>query len=129
MVYLGQSSAVINLTPNCTFELRHPLDGTAYSLSYKTQKMIEALSGGEKPNILATGHYHKAEYLFYRNIHSFQTGCLCAQTPWMKGKQISAHMGVWIIEVHVDEEGTVTRIKQEFIPFYKAIVDDWKNFR
>ena len=129
MVYLGQSSAVINLTPNCTFELRHPLDGTAYSLSYKTQKMIEAMSGGEKPNVLATGHYHKAEYLFYRNIHSFQTGCLCAQTPWMKGKQISAHMGVWIIEVHVDEEGTVTRIKQEFIPFYKAIVDDWKNFR
>ena len=38
MIYLGQSDAVISLTPNCTLELRHPLDGTAYALSYKLQK-------------------------------------------------------------------------------------------
>lgn len=129
MVYLGQLNTVINLTPNCTLELRHPIDGTAYALSYKTQKMIESMSGGEKPNILAIGHYHKAEYLFYRNVHAFQTGTLCAQTPWMRGKQISAHLGGWIVEVHVNDDGTVTRIKQEFIPFYKAIKDDYLNWR
>lgn len=127
--YLGQSSAVIELTPNCTLELRHPIDGTAYAMSYKIQKMIEAMSGGEKPNILAVGHYHKTEYLFYRNIHAFQTGTFQAQTPWMKGKQISAHLGGWIVEVHVDEDGTITRLKQEYIPFYKAIKDDYLNFR
>jgi predicted phosphodiesterase len=129
MIYLGQSSAVVNLTPNCTIELRHPIDGTTYAFSYKPQKLIESISGGEKPNILAIGHYHKAEYIFYRNVHCFQTGTLCAQTPWMKGKQIAAHMGGWIVEVGVDDEGTITRIKQEFIPFYKAIVDDYKNWR
>lgn len=129
MIYLGYMSAVINLTPNCTLELRHPIDGTAYAISYKTQKMIEAMSGGEKPNILAVGHYHKAEYIFYRNVHAIQSGTVCAQTPWMRGKQISAHMGGWIVEVHVDDDGTVTRIKQEYIPFYKAITDDWKNWR
>ena len=129
MKYLGQSSAVINLTPNCTLELRHPIDGTAYAISYKLQKMIEAMSGGEKPNILAVGHYHKAEYIFYRNVHAFQTGCFQAQTNWMKGKQIAAMMGGWIVEVNVDEEGTVTRIKQEFIPFYKAIKDDYLNWQ
>lgn len=74
MEYLGQDSAVIQLTDNCTLELRHPGDGTAYALSYKTQKIIEAMSGGEKPNIIGIGHYHKAEYLFYRNVHAFQTG-------------------------------------------------------
>ena len=129
MVYLGQSWATVNLTPKCTLELRHPLDGTAYAYSYKMQKMADAMSGGEKPNILAVGHYHKVEYLFYRNIHIFQTGCLQAQTPWMRGKQLSAHMGGWIIEVHVDEEGTVTRIKQEFIPFYYGIPNDYENWR
>lgn len=129
MRYLGQSSAVIQLTDNCTLELRHPLDGTAYALSYKTQKLIEAMSGGEKPNILATGHYHKAEYLFYRNVHSIQTGTTCAQTPWMKGKQIAAHMGGWIVEVHVRDDGAVERIKQEFIPFYRSIKDDYNNWR
>lgn len=127
--YLGRSSVLINLTPNCTLELRHPIDGTAYAISYKTQKMIEAMSGGEKPNILAVGHYHKSEYIFYRNVHSIQTGCLQAQTPWMRGRSIAAFMGGWIIEAHVDEEGTITRLKQEFIPYYKAIKDDYLNWR
>lgn len=129
MVYLGQSWATVNLTPNCILELRHPLDGTAYAISYKMQKMVDAMSGGEKPNILAVGHYHKVEYLFYRNIHIYQTGCLQAQTPWMKGKQIAAIMGGWIVEAHVDEEGTITKIKHEFIPYYYAIPDDYKNWR
>jgi hypothetical protein len=93
------------------------------------QKMIESMSGGEKPNILAVGHYHKAEYIFYRNVHTFQTGCTLAQTPWMKGKGIAAHIGGWIVEVHVDDEGTITRLKQEYIPFYKAIKEDWLNWR
>lgn len=127
--YLGQSNAVINLTPNCILELRHPIDSTAYAISYKTQKMIDSMSGGEKPQILAIGHYHKGEYIFYRNVHSFQTGCVLAQTPWMKGKGIAAHMGGWIIEVHVDGEGTITRIKQEFIPFYKEIKEDYRNWQ
>jgi len=129
MEYLGQSNAIIGLTPNCRLELRHPIDGTAYALSYKIQKMVEAMSGGEKPNILAVGHYHKAEYFMYRNVHCFQTACLQAQTPFMRGKGISAFMGGWIVEVHVDEFGTITRIKQEYIPFYEAIKDDYLNWR
>lgn len=129
MNYLGQSSAVINLTPNCTLELRHPIDGSSYAISYRTQKMIDSMSGGEKPHILATGHYHKAEYIFYRNVHSFQTGCTLAQTPWMKGKGLAAHIGGWIVEVHVSDDGTITRIKQEYFPFYKEIKDDWMNWR
>lgn len=129
MKYLGQSNAIVNLTPNCTLELRHPIDGSAYSISYKTQKMIEAMQSDTKPNILAIGHYHKAEYLFYRNIHTFQTGCFQAQTSWMKGKQISAHVGGWLVKIHVDKEGTITRCKGEFIPYYRMIKDDWKNWR
>ena len=129
MKYLGMSAAVINLTPNCTLELRHPTDGTAYAISYKTQKMIDAMQGGDKPNILAIGHYHKAEYLFYRNVHTYQTGCFQAQTNWMKGKQIAAMVGGWIVEIHIDDDGTITRCKGEFIPYYRMIKDDWKNWR
>lgn len=40
MIYLGQSSALVNLTPNCTMELRHPIDGTAYALSYKSKRWL-----------------------------------------------------------------------------------------
>jgi UDP-2,3-diacylglucosamine pyrophosphatase LpxH/biotin operon repressor len=129
MEYLGQDSAVIGLTDNCNMELRHPGDGTAYALSYKLQKMIEAMSGGEKPNLLAVGHYHKQEYIFYRNVHALQTGCFQAQTPWERGKGISVAMGGWIIELRLNVDGGIERIIPEFFPFYTAIKDDWKNWR
>lgn len=128
MVYLGPSSAVVKLTPRCTLELRHPLDGSSYAISYKSQKMVDAMSGGEKPSVLAIGHYHKAEYIFYRNIHTFQTGCFQAQTSWMKGKSLAAHLGGWIVEVDVDEHGSIKAIRQEFIPYYTAIKDDYLNW-
>ena len=89
----------------------------------------KTLERGEKPNILAVGHYHKSEYFMYRNVHCFQTACLQAQTPFMRGKGISAFMGGWIVEVHVDEFGTITILKQEYIPFYEAIKDDYLNWR
>lgn len=130
MIYVGQSSAVIELTDNCTLELRHPWDGTAYALSYKIQKMIEAMSGGEKPNILAVGNYHKADLLpGYRNVHALQSGCLQAQTPFMRGKGISAMMGGWLIEARLNVDGGIECIKSEFMPFYTAIKSDYLNWR
>lgn len=129
LIYLGRDCATVNLTPNCTLELRHPWDGTAYAISYKIQKMIEAMEADSKPKILAVGHYHKAEYLFYRNVHAIQTGCFQSQTPFTRGKGISVHMGGWIITAHVNDEGTIQRFGQEFIPFYSPIKDDYKNFK
>ena len=127
--YLGLSQAFINITPNCLLELRHPEDGTAYAISYKMQKMIEGMFGGEKPHILAVGHYHKAEYLPYRNVHSIQTGCLQAQTPWMRGKGIAAIMGYWLIEIHVNDDGQINRFKPEFMQCYKTIHNDYENWK
>jgi hypothetical protein len=129
MVYLGRDCAVVNLTDNCTLELRHPWDGTAYALSYKPQKIIEAMEADSKPSILAIGHYHKVEYLFYRNVHCFQTGCYQSQTPFTRGKGISVHMGGWIVEVTVDKAGNIVAIKPQLVPCYVHIKDDWKNWR
>lgn len=129
MKYLGRDCAVINITPKCTLELRHPWDGTAYALSYKIQKMIEAMESDSKPNILAVGHYHKAEYLFYRNVHALQTGCFQAQTPFTRGKGISIHIGGWIVTVKVDKDGHIQGFAPEFIPYYASIKDDYKNFK
>lgn len=129
MDYLGRDCARIEFTPHCILELRHPWDGTAYALSYKIQKMVEGMEADSKPNILAVGHYHKLEYLFYRNIHCFQTGCFQMQTPFTRGKGISVHLGGWIITVEVDEKGYIQRIVPEMIPFYKGIENDYLNWQ
>ena len=60
-------------------------------------------------------------YMFYRNVHAFLPGCLQAQTPFQKGKKLSAHIGGLIVEIHVDDEGTIVRCKNEFIPCYKPV--------
>lgn len=125
--YLGRDCAVVHLTPNCKLELRHPWDGTAYALSYKIQKMIETMESDSKPNILAVGHYHKAEYLFYRNVHALQTGCFQGQTPFTRGKGISVHLGGWIVTIKVDKTGTIKSFEPRFIPYYASIKDDYKN--
>lgn len=128
MKYLGRDCAIVNLTPNCTLELRHPWDGSAYALSYKMQKMIEAMESDSKPNILAVGHYHKAEYLFYRNVHALQSGCFQGQTPFTRGKGISVHLGGWIVTIRVLEDGTIVGFQPEFVPYYASIKADYKKY-
>lgn len=129
MVYLGQEAATVNLTPGCTVELLHPRGGSAYQISYKPQKIAESLEGGTKPSILIVGHFHKVEYLPYRNIHIIQAGCLQAQTPFMRGRHLASILGYWIIEAHVDESGQINRFRPEFFQIYETIEDDYKNWR
>jgi hypothetical protein len=97
----------------------------SYALSYTIQKRIDAMSGGEKPSILIDGHHHKMIYLFYRNIHAIEAATFQSQTAWMRGKRLPAHMGGWIYQIHVDDEGTIQRCGAEFFPFYKAVENDY----
>lgn len=129
MVYLGPDWAVVNLTPNCTLELRHPWDGSSYATSYKIQKIVESMEPDSKPNILAVGHYHKFGDFTPRNVQSFLTGAFQSQTPFTRGKGLSVEMGAWIIDAEVDKRGTVVELVTRKITFYKAIPDDYLNWR
>lgn len=117
--YLGNAEATLKTKGGSDIKLLHPDGGTAYALSYKPQKIIESLDGGAKPNILLVGHFHKAEYLFYRNVHCLQTGTLCGQTKFMKGKGIPAHKGFWIVDVNTNDKGEVGKFSPTLYPAYK----------
>lgn len=122
--YLGQDQADITLRSKDGRSIRvaliHPDGGTAYALSYKPQKIIEAWEGGAKPNLLAIGHFHKAEFIpAYRNVMVLQSGCFEDQTPFMKRKPTAAHVGGWIVEVMPGAKGSkYNRVRAEFIPHY-----------
>jgi hypothetical protein len=89
----------------------------SYALSYKPQKIIESLEGGTKPELLTIHHFHKAEYLFYRNVHAFQGATLERQTPFMKNNGLAAHCGYWKIRMKVNPKG-ITEITPTYFPFY-----------
>ena len=111
--YLGQNEVDIKLAPRIIMKLFHPNDGSAYAFSYKLQKLVESLESGRKPNILVEAHYHKAIYMFLRNIHAIEAGTICGQTEWMRGKKIAAHKGFWILEIKISSSGIF-----EFIPHF-----------
>lgn len=118
MKYLGIGSARIMLTNNCSMDLLHPLDGSSYALSYSGQKYMDALTGGDKPNILLVGHHHKAMYMFYRNIHYYEVPSTCIQSDWEKRMRLNNTAGAWILNIEVDEEGSITSMRNELIPYY-----------
>jgi len=122
LVYVGKDMGVIicgSGEKTATIHLIHPGGGTAYALSYKMQKIIESYTGGTKPNILISGHFHKAEYIpNYRGVFALQAGCIEKQTPFMRSKHIAAMTGFWIIEFKIDTKG-IRNMRAQFFPYYE----------
>lgn len=118
--FIGEEQARIKWdTPNGSFSLMliHPGGGTSYALSYRAQKIVESLEGGSKPDILAIGHYHKAEMIpSYRNVCVVQCGTFQRQTPFMGRQGLAAHVGGWLIDATVGDGHNVVR--GEFVAFY-----------
>ena len=82
--------------------IMHPGGGSAYAISYTPQKIIESFDGGDKPAALVLGHYHKADYLYTRNVHAMQGGCFQDQTVFMRQKRLSAAVGGCFVKITVD---------------------------
>lgn len=87
--------------------------------SYKPQKIVESLESGHKPHFLGIGHFHKADYMFYRNVHVIQSATLCGQTKFMKGKGIAAHKGFWVVDMYVKDDGQIDAIRPMLYPAYR----------
>jgi len=119
--FLGFDEQKLELENGLEIGLRHPGGGTAYALSYKLQKYINSMSGGQKPHLLFEGHFHKSMYMFYRNIHAFESGTLADQTPFMKKKNTPAHIGYWIVEAKLNRNKNkkVERVNSQFVPFFE----------
>ena len=116
--YLGNANGDIYIGETL-LSLMHPDGGSSYAISYKSQKITESLESGKKPNILAIGHFHKAEYLFYRNVHIFQTATLMGQTKFMKGKGLAAHKGFWLVDLITKDDGQIDAITPRLYASYK----------
>ena len=113
---LGNSEGDL-IFDNIKIRLRHPKTGSAYALSYRGQKYADSLTGGQKPNIILTGHLHKFFHMEYRNILMVDVGTLCNQTRWQRDKELANHKGMGIIEFWYNKKG-ITKSKVEWIPFY-----------
>jgi predicted phosphodiesterase len=121
MVYVGYVEADIELKAekgSRVMRVMHPGGGTAYAISYKAQKNVEALQGGEKPAILIQGHYHKMNVCYPRNVWVLDAGTCCDQTIWMRKKGLEAHVGGAIIEFTQAPSGEIIEFVPRYFPFF-----------
>jgi hypothetical protein len=118
--FIGYDEQDLEFSNGLKIRLRHPGGGTAYALSYKLQKYIESISGGQKPHLLFHGHFHKSLQVFYRNVYGFESGCICDQTPFMKKIGTPAMVGYWLIDVnmHRIKSKGPERVTATFVHFY-----------
>jgi len=124
--FVGQDVGFITLRTGSgkkfLIELLHPGGGVKpYAVSYSLQKIIDAIPGGQKPDLLAAGHFHKAFYMpAYRNVQSILAGTFQSQTPFMAQHSLAANVGGWIVSVVLGERKKLTsRVQAEFIGFYE----------
>jgi len=115
-MFIGHDEGDISLKGQSILKLWHGEDGSSYALSYRAQKIIESLTGGEKPGAILAGHVHKFVDIFERNIHFTSVGSIERQTKWMRGKRISAHTGFAIIDYWVNHG--IVKKTLTWYPFY-----------
>lgn len=117
--YLGLESGLITLEPSgVTIRLWHGKDsGSSYALSYRPQRIINALTPQQKSSVLLLGHDHKQNYIHYRNIHTVSCGCIQSQSAWMASKGLQAMEGFHIIKMGVKDK-EVKWFEPRFYPFY-----------
>jgi hypothetical protein len=97
----------------------HPGGGSSYAYSYRPQKIVESLSGGEKPGVLVIGHYHKLDCRPIRNIWTIQAGCSQDQTVFMRKKGLDAQVGGMIVTLEQDQEtGAIFRCVSDSRIYY-----------
>jgi hypothetical protein len=119
--YIGYAEALVELKAakgSRFMMVNHPGGGAAYAISYKGQKYVESLQGGEKPAIVLQGHYHKFNVGYPREVWVVDTGTCCDQTLFMRKKQLQAHVGGQIVELMQAPDGRIIRFRVEFLPFY-----------
>lgn len=120
MVYLGYGGATVEIGGLNAY-MMHPDGGVPYARSYRLQKIIEQLPGGDKPHVLVIGHLHITNLLpMYRNVVGLIAGCFQAQTPYLRRKGLAPDVGGWILEFNIgdrDVENGLIGLKIEWVPF------------
>lgn len=101
-----------------TMRVIHAGGGTSYAISYKAQKIVESYQGGEKPNILLIGHYHKFDWSFPREVNAIQVGCTEDQTPFMRKLNLQAMVGGVTMGFTMDPYGFYHGLHVKWDPFY-----------
>lgn len=121
LTHCGVYSAWFEIENGARIHMLHPMGGASYATSYRLQKMAESYAPGAKPNLLIAGHWHRSGFFWARSIGLMHAGTFEGSTNLAVRLGLGeAHVGCWIVEATLAEDGTLTRLRPEWIPFYNG---------
>lgn len=122
LIYIGHIESDVEFKGqggSAIMKVQHPGGGSAYASSYAAQKQVESFQGGEKPALLIQGHYHRATWIFERNVHVVGMPGFQDQTVFGRKKRLRFEIGGAILRFKQNtHDGAITRCAVEFIMFF-----------
>ncbi len=122
MVFAGHMERDFNLElsgkKQSILRMFHPGGGSSYATSYRPQKIVESYQGGNKPDILLFGHFHKWGSFYPRGVNVILAGCAQDQSGFMRKTGIQAHVGFVTFTIAQDAQGAISQLAPRFYPFY-----------
>lgn len=135
LVFLGYDEADVPLTEDLYITLWHPKGGMSTSVTSAVQKSLASRmaqsrnqSGKSKMLALLAGHLHIESKAQIGNILVSQLGCFQMQTDFLVRGTLFPMIGGGLWDVEVDDQGLITRVNYEFIPF-EPKRDDYLDYR
>jgi hypothetical protein len=148
--YLGYSERDLKVTDRVSVRLWHPSGGVPYSHSYRAQKGMETLMkdayeramyeaqreahqkasdfGGDVSSwLLFIGHLHIALFMPGVAFAAAQSGCFEGRTLYLKEKGLYPHIGMFVYDFKVADDGRIHEITPHWIGF-SEIIDDYQNY-
>lgn len=133
LVYLGQENCTIYLQNDngnpIKFDLRHPFGNIPYTVSYKPQRIIDAMRSEERPDVISFGHFLVHDTFIHHDVLVNQIPSLCATTPEMLNKGTNNIVGATILTLYLDKKNRITKTERMFLNYRTIIPDDYKVFR
>ncbi len=119
--YLGYHSAFVEIG-TVRFLLQHgSRGGSAYTKSYKPQRLIEGLSDTERAStdIALFGHWHTDAYLGrYMGVFTYMLPCFKAQDRYLRSIGRNPTIGGLVLEIEFTRDGKVWNLR-----------DDWRYYQ
>jgi predicted phosphodiesterase len=121
MAYLGAYATTIELEQGTRIYLLHPKGAMGYAADYKIRKIAESFEGGEKPNAMFVGHYHRRGDFEARGIQCVLTGCFeSGQSYGARLGLAEPAVGFHLIEATIGEDGSIVRWRAEWFRFWRG---------
>ncbi|MBP5684790.1 MAG: hypothetical protein J6X02_06005 [Bacilli bacterium] len=137
LVYLGQKNCMIYLQDSdghkpVTIDMRHPDKKIPYTISYKPQKINDAMRREERPDILNFGHFLVQDTFYQHDVLVNQVPSVTSTTPEMVDNGDNNVIGATILTLYFDKtkkQSKLAHIDRMFLNYREVINDDYRKFR